>query len=259
MANRQFSRLSLRWRVMLILFAVIVLPVELIVHSILARECYYLNVKNLQLMALTAVKMGAEYLPATPRVAVQVADSYVQSQGIAPAEIGFTEPSSDNNMLTIRLDRQIPRFVAVLAMGGLPARDIVVTASAWRQRAGHPFGTRILDLRAVQSSPHEAQDSRVFPPGLNWDSYIQRLSYMDVLPSARRRSRRAADSQSAQRRRAHVPEGPGALHQGAPPTPNSSYMISLSSSALKSLRAIFVEVLVDSDAMAISSEKLQGV
>jgi hypothetical protein len=146
MANRQFSRLSLRWRVMLILFAVITLPVELTVHSILAREYYYLNVKSLQLMALTAVKMGAEYLPADPRGAVQVADAYVQTQGIAPAEIVFTEPSSDSNMLTIRLDRKIPRWVAVLAMGGLPARDISVTASAWRQGTGHPLRTKILDI-----------------------------------------------------------------------------------------------------------------
>jgi hypothetical protein len=158
MANRHFSRLSVRWRVMLILFAVIILPVELIVHRIVAREYYYLNVKSLQLTALTAVKMGAEYLPADPRVAVQVADAYAQSQGIAPAEVVFTEPSSDNHILTIRLDRKIPRYVAVLAMGGLPARDISVTASAWRQGAGHPFGTKILDVPA-QSAPNAMLDA----------------------------------------------------------------------------------------------------
>jgi hypothetical protein len=153
MANRQFSRLSFRWRVMLILFAVIILPVELIVHRILAREYYYLNVKSLQLTALTAVKMGAEYLPADPRVAVQVADAYAQSQGIAPAEIVFIELSSNNHMLAIRLDRKFSRYMAVLAMGGLPARDISVTASAWRQGAAHPFGTKILDVLAAQSAP----------------------------------------------------------------------------------------------------------
>src|ERR1700682_1018224 len=137
MVNRQFNRISVRWRVMLILFAVIMLPVELIVHRIVAREYYYLNIKSLQLTALTAVKMGAEYLPADPRVAVQVADAYAQSQGIAPAEIVFIELSSNNHMLAIRLDRKFPRYMAVLAMGGLPARGISVTASAWRQGAGH--------------------------------------------------------------------------------------------------------------------------
>jgi hypothetical protein len=152
MANRQVSRLSLRCRVMLILFTVIILPVELILHSILAREYYYLNFKNLQLTALTAVKMGAEYLPADPRVAVQVADAYARSQGIAPAEIVFIELSSNNHMLAIRLDRKFPRFVAAFAMGGLPARDISVTASAWRQGTGRPFGTKVLDVPA-QSAP----------------------------------------------------------------------------------------------------------
>ena len=104
MVNRQLSRLSLRCRVMLVVFAVITLPVELRVHATFARVYYDLYVKNLQLMALTAVKRGAEYLPADPRAAVRVADSYVQSQGIASAEIVFTELSSDNNMLTIGLD-----------------------------------------------------------------------------------------------------------------------------------------------------------
>jgi hypothetical protein len=137
MANRKSSRLSLRCRVMLIVFAVITLPAELIMHSIFAREYYYLNAKNLQLMALTAVKMGAIYLPANPRAAVRIADAYVQSHGVAPAEIVFTELSSDNSVLTIRLDRKIPQYVAVLAVGGLPARDINVTASAWRQAFRH--------------------------------------------------------------------------------------------------------------------------
>jgi hypothetical protein len=40
----------------------------------------------------------------------------------------------------------------VLAMGGLPARDISVTASAWRQGAEHAFGTKILDVLAAQSA-----------------------------------------------------------------------------------------------------------
>lgn len=38
-------------------------------------------------------------------------------------------------MLSIKLDYKIPTFVAVLAMGRLPARNVEVTASAWRQDA----------------------------------------------------------------------------------------------------------------------------
>ena len=164
MAMRQFSRLSVRCRVILIALAAIILPAELIVHSIFAREYYYLNVENLRLVALTAVKMGAVYLPANPPAAVRVADAYAQHHGIARAEIVFTELSPDGNVLTIRLDRKIPQYLAVLAIGGLPARDINVTASAWRQRAGHPFGTQILDvpaLTASKSSQHEAQIARL--------------------------------------------------------------------------------------------------
>ena len=143
---------------MLIVFAVITLPTELIVYSIVAREYYYLNVKNIQLVALTAARTGAQYLPADPRAAVRVANAYAEGHGIAPAEIVFTvftEISSDDNLLTIRLDRKIPVYVAVLALG-LPARDINVTASASPQRAGYPFGTQILDVPAAQSSRPES-------------------------------------------------------------------------------------------------------
>ena len=160
-ANRKLSRLSLRCRIMLIVFAVITLPAELIGHSIVAREYYYLNVKNIQLVALTAAKTGAQYLPADPRAAVRVANAYAKGHGIAPAEVVFTEISSDDHVLTIRLDRKIPMYVAVLALG-LPARDINVTASASPQRAGHPFGTQILDVSAAKSSRHERQNARPF-------------------------------------------------------------------------------------------------
>ena len=118
MAMRQFSRLSVRCRVILIALAAIILPAELIVHSIFAREYYYLNVKNLRLVALTAAKMGAVYLPTNPRAAVWIADAYVQSHGVAPAEIVFTEPSSDSNVLTIRLDRR-DSAISGAARGGI--------------------------------------------------------------------------------------------------------------------------------------------
>jgi hypothetical protein len=137
---------------MLIVFAVITFPTELMVHGIFAREYYYLYVKNLQLMALTAVKMGAVYLPADPRAALRVADAYAHSQGIASAEIVFTELSSDNNILTIRLDRKIPQYVAVIALGGLPARDISVTASAWRQGAGQHLRQHLGSLSFILRS-----------------------------------------------------------------------------------------------------------
>jgi hypothetical protein len=156
------GQLSFRWRVMLIVFAVITLPIELLVHGVFAREYYNLNVKSLRLVALTAVKMGAQYLPADPPAAVRVADEYAQRQEITRAEIVFTELSSDNNVLTIRLDRKIPQYMAVLALGGLPARDISVTASAWRQGAGQPFAIKIPDVPAAQSSRPEPQNSRVF-------------------------------------------------------------------------------------------------
>ena len=162
MAYRQFSRLSFRCRVTLIVFAVIALPVELIAYSIFAKDYYYLKTKNLQLVALTSVKMGAQYLPADPPAAVRVADAYAQGHGIARAEIVFTELSSDNDVLTIRLDRKIPQYVAVVAVGGLPARDINVTASAWRRGTEHPFGTRILDVPAAKSSRHETLNARLF-------------------------------------------------------------------------------------------------
>jgi hypothetical protein len=150
MANRQFSRLSFRWRVILVLFTLITLAIELMMYGVFAREYYYLNVKRLRLVALTAVKMGAQYLPADPPAAVRVADEYAQRREITGAEIVFTEVSSDNNVLTIRLDRKIPQYVAVLALGGLPARNISVTASASRRGVGQPFGIEILDVPAAQ-------------------------------------------------------------------------------------------------------------
>jgi hypothetical protein len=127
---------------MLIVFAGVALSAELMVHRTFAREYYELDVKNLQLMALMAVNRGAQYLPEDPRAAVRVADAYAESQGIASAEIVFTELSSDNNVLTIRLDRRIPQYAAVLALGGFPARSITVTASASRRGAGPPAALR---------------------------------------------------------------------------------------------------------------------
>jgi hypothetical protein len=151
MAIRQFSRLSVRYRVILIVITAIVLPAELIVHSVVARKYYYLDVEDLKLVARTAAKTGAEYLPADPRAAVHEANAYARVHGIAPTEIVFTELSSDNTVLTIRLDRKIPLYLALLALG-LPARDISVTASAGRESSGHPAAPRSVIFQPPQSS-----------------------------------------------------------------------------------------------------------
>lgn len=146
-----FARLSFRWRAILTILAVITLPIELLVHGVFVRKYYNLNVSALRLIALASVKIGAQYLPADPSAAIRVADAYAEHHGIARAEIVLTELSSDGNVLTIRLERKIPRYVLVLSMGGLPARDINVTASARRLRAGHSFGMRILDAPGLSS------------------------------------------------------------------------------------------------------------
>ncbi len=145
--NRRFGRLSLRCRVLFIVFAAITLPAELMITRVLARKYYYLNVENLQLVALAAAKTGVLYLPADPGAAIREADAYAKGHGIARSEIISTELSSGNRVLTITVDRKIPRYVVMLVMGALPARDINVTASAWRQNAGHTFGTQILAFR----------------------------------------------------------------------------------------------------------------
>ena len=48
---------------------------------------------------------------------MRVADAYAEGHGITPAEVVFTEISSDDHVLTIRLDRKIPVYLAVLAGG----------------------------------------------------------------------------------------------------------------------------------------------
>ena len=149
-ANRRFGRLSLRCRVLFIVFATITLPAELMITRVLARKYYYLNVENLQLVALAAAKTGVLYLPADPGAAIREADAYAKGHGIARAEIISTELSSDNRVLTITVDRKIPRYIVMLVMGALPARDINVTASAWRQSAGHTFDTQTLDVPTAE-------------------------------------------------------------------------------------------------------------
>jgi hypothetical protein len=128
MVKPQFNRLSFSCRVTLIALATIILPGALIMQTIVARAYYDLNSRSLQLVASMAVSAGSVYLPRDPRAAVLIADAYVQDHGVAPAEIICTELSSDNDELTIKLDRKVPKYVALFAVG--LARDINVTASA---------------------------------------------------------------------------------------------------------------------------------
>src|ERR1700739_1355920 len=83
MARRRFGLLSLRCRVMLIVFAGVALSAELMVHRTFAREYYELDVKNLQLMALMAVNRGAQYLPEDPRAGVRLVIAFPPGKGQA--------------------------------------------------------------------------------------------------------------------------------------------------------------------------------
>jgi hypothetical protein len=157
MVKPQFNRLSLSCRVTLIALATIILPSALMMQTIVARAYYDLNSRSLQLVASMAVSAGSVYLPRDPRAAVLIADAYVQDHGVAPAEIICTELSSDNDELTIKLDRKVPKYVALFAVG--LARDINVTASARLQAhnqrtvsQGTLLGIGIVDFSAVRSS-----------------------------------------------------------------------------------------------------------
>jgi hypothetical protein len=128
--SRQLNQLSFRCRVALVVVSIVLVPIELVAHGILAKNDYDLNVEILRVSAVAAVTVGAQYLPTDPNAAVREADAYAKSHGIARHEIIFTALSSNDTVLTIRLDRKLPRYIAVLALGGLPAREIEVTASA---------------------------------------------------------------------------------------------------------------------------------
>ena len=159
MANRRFSRLSPRCRVVLNVLVAIALAAELMAHRVWSREYYDLNVRNLQLVAVTAARVGARYLPADPHAAVRAANAYAQSHGIERTEIVLTELSSNDNALTIRLDRKISVFIAMFALGELPARYISVTASARRQYPRRAYGIRILDSQGADRADNGAQNS----------------------------------------------------------------------------------------------------
>lgn len=106
-------------------------------HSLSANVYYKTNLIRLQTAADIAVSAGAFYLPAQPQSAIQVADTYARANGIESGEIELTEVSSDGSTLRMRLRRNIPFYVMVLAIK-LPSSPIRVTASAHaRATTGH--------------------------------------------------------------------------------------------------------------------------
>jgi hypothetical protein len=114
-----------------IVFVLITLVAAFIVHSISADVYYNTNYLKLQIAADLAVRAGAEYLPTNPRAAAQVAAAYAKYNGAASNEIVLIEIDSDKRSLRIRLNRKIPIYIALFAVG-LPHGDIAVTASAQR-------------------------------------------------------------------------------------------------------------------------------
>jgi hypothetical protein len=118
---------------LLSLLAVTTVSGALILHSAAAHFYYRSNLALLQIAASLAVSRGAQYLPADPQAAVQIADRYAGANGVLPDEIAFTGVTADNRTLRIRLVRRVPLYIAALTVG-LPSHEIVVTASAHRQR-----------------------------------------------------------------------------------------------------------------------------
>jgi hypothetical protein len=115
-----------------IVLVVTTLTAALIVHSISADVYYNLNLLRLQTAADLAVRAGAEYLSTDPRTAVQVAVTYAERNGAAFNEIVLISIDSDKRTLRISLNRKIPIYISLLAVG-LPRRHIAVTSSAQRR------------------------------------------------------------------------------------------------------------------------------
>jgi len=152
----RINRLSFRQRIALVTLALLVLLGELLGQSYLASQVYSFYIRNLELVAITAVKMGANHLPADPNAAVRVADACAEGLGMAKAEIVSTEVSADDNVLTIRLDRKIPSYLAVLALGKLPTRYLSVTARASNGRRIQGSVTHIMTNRTLRPFPTTA-------------------------------------------------------------------------------------------------------
>jgi hypothetical protein len=130
-----------------IVAAVSTLLGALIMHTITARAYYNINSKNLQLVASTAVRAGIQYLPVEPQTAIRIADRLVQGLGVTSDEITSIDVSDHDSTLTIRLKREIPEYVSLLAFG-LPNRTIRVTASGERRKIDKPSARGTLQMAA---------------------------------------------------------------------------------------------------------------
>jgi hypothetical protein len=134
-------------------FVTVLLVAELAFHNLVARAYYDFNLRRLELIAVMAASAGAQHLPADPGAAVSAARSCAQLNGAALDEIVFIRMSSDERVLTIRLDRRIPKYM-VLFFVGSARHDITVTASARRQPTtdSAPHRVQGLDLPIHRSS-----------------------------------------------------------------------------------------------------------
>jgi hypothetical protein len=129
--NKYFNGSPVRV-VALILAAITVTTCEAVVHSISAGAYYDANQVRLQMVADSAARSGAEYLPAAPRAAVKAAEEFAQNNGVLSGEITYAQVAPDGNTLNIRLHRQIPIYIALFAVG-LRSREITVAASAQKR------------------------------------------------------------------------------------------------------------------------------
>jgi hypothetical protein len=109
---------------------IVVLSVgEVALHTFLTTAYYVTNLRRLQLIAAMAAGAGAEHLPGNPALAVRIARSCANLNGVTGDEIVFIHTSTDNQVLTIRLDQRIPKYFALFAFG-LSTPELTVTASA---------------------------------------------------------------------------------------------------------------------------------
>ena len=149
MTDRPFKASFFRSGTASIVAAVSILLGGLTMHAVAARAYYNINSKNLQLVASTGVRAGIQYLPVDPLAAIRTAYRLVQVLGVTPDEITSIDVSDDNNTLTIRLSRQIPEYLSLLAVG-LPNRTIRVTASGGQQKIDSPSARSTLQRAALQ-------------------------------------------------------------------------------------------------------------
>ena len=94
MSSEPRRGLSRRVRLALLALTTAIVAGELAVNTLVANAYYDLNLKRLQLIAVMAVRAGAEHLPEDPNGAVRIAGSYARLNGISRDEIVFIRASS---------------------------------------------------------------------------------------------------------------------------------------------------------------------